>query len=597
MGGTVNVITKLPQEFEASLKARMGSDDYLSYGGAIGNRFDKLSIRLGLEYDTELVGRATSYVFRPVSNGTSTLTGGRHSLNRAGADYWIAGDEGERNEEQWNGNLAAAYALEGGGTLRLESQVGRSNYRNGRPTSYIRDANGQPVFTGSVDVGSGRRVTIEPTQFLNGEGERTNASYMLTYSDTFSWMDLVAKAGYQHEDQWYTTVNSNSGDFDTATGIVREFKTDTYFMDVQSIIPLGTSHTLVAGLYFRGNDFDQGQFDVASYHDERSKLGGMTEFTQGTDRYYALYVQDEITLTSALTAFIGARYDTWEAYDGRSGAVSNPLNLADTDNSAFSPSASLVWTVNDSTVLRAAISKAFSAPNLYDLYRTYASNNRLNLSNPDLKPETLTNYEIGLVQYLWDKRLRLSVTGFQMDYQDLVYGYTTLDVNDIDNNPVTTIISTNTNAGRARNRGFELIANMKVLDWLNVWANYSENHTRITKNETAPNTVGKHFTYSPDRSANVGLDAHFDWLRASLIGSYTGRTFRTAENTDKVWGVYQTTSIGWLADLKLSADLPEHLLGRESTLSLSVKNLLDRDYFDFQIGQSRAWYVDYLVKF
>ncbi len=50
MGGTINVITKMPDQFEAGLKTRLGSDDNLSYSGYIGNRVgEKFSFRLGLK--------------------------------------------------------------------------------------------------------------------------------------------------------------------------------------------------------------------------------------------------------------------------------------------------------------------------------------------------------------------------------------------------------------------------------------------------------------------------------------------------------------------------------------------------------------------
>lgn len=305
-----------------------------------------------------------------------------------------------------------------------------------------------------------------------------------------------------------------------------------------------------------------------------------------------------VSIPSPKEGDIGGRYDQWEAYDGLSGPAAAPLRLADTDNSAFSPGASLVWDVSAATVLRASIAKAFSAPTLYDLYRTYASNNQLILGNPQLQSESLVNYELGLVQYVWDKRLRLALTGFQMNYRNLVYSHTYDDVADIDNNPVTTLVSTNANAGQARNRGFELVANFKPLDWLEVWGNYSENHTRITRNELAPATVGKRFTYSPDRTSSVGVDARRGWLHASLSANYTGRIFRTADNTDTVAGVYQTETIGWLTDAKVSATVPMRTLGlRSGTFALSIKNLFDAEYFDYYIGRPRSYYLETNLKF
>lgn len=598
MGGTINIITKLPQDFEASLKVRAGSDSNLRYGGSIGDNWGgRFAVRLGAEYDVETVGRSIDYVFRPVSSGAGTLTGGEFSLNRTGSPYWIVGDKGERNESQWNVNLAASYELSDEGRIRLEAQEGYADYANGRPNSYVVDAGGNPAYSGSVNAGAGLRATITPNLFLSGEGVDLNSAYMLTYSGQLGAVGLISKFGYQNEDKWYTSV-TGSGNYDTAAGNVREFDTDTYFIDLQGNIDVGGFNTLTAGLYFRKNTFDQGQYNLRYYRDENSKIGGKTELTQGTDDYYAVYLQDEISFGQGLTAYVGGRYDTWKAYDGLSGATSAPIALADTHNSAFSPSASLVWEISRDTVLRAAIAKAFSAPTLYDLYRTYQSGSTLILGNPALQSETLLNYEMGVVQYLFDRRLRIGLTGYQMDYEDLVYGTRYDDSDDIDGNPNTTEVSTNANAGKARNRGYEITVDVKPAEWLNLWANYTRNHTRILRNALAPETVGKQFTYSPERTASAGVNVSHEWLIASLNGNYTGRIYRNADNSDVVNGVYQTETIGWLWDLKLTAEMSIKRFGMQNTaISLSIKNLLDKEYFDYYIGQPRSYYGELSLKF
>jgi iron complex outermembrane receptor protein len=599
MGGAINVITGLPQKFEANLQTRVGSDDFASYRASLGDKyFERLAVRLGAEYDNDLVGRPVDYVFRPVTTGAGSLTGGESSLNRQGRDYWIVGDKGDNHQRQWNVNFAAAYEVSASGSVRLDWQNGHSQFDNGPPNSYVSDASGQSAFSGSVAAGVNSRVTIDPSLFLAGDGMDDNSATMLTYQETVATVDVVAKVGYQHENKWYTTVNANSGDYLTASGNVREFDTGTSFADLQATRSLGTQLTLTGGFSAKRNEFDQEQYDVASYRDDRTKTGDVTELTQGSDRFFATFLQAEVAVTRSLKAYLGGRYDTWSASDGLSGPASAPLKLADADDSAFSPSAALVWEVSPATVLRASVAKAFSPPNIYDRYRTFVSGSTLFLSNPELRSESLVNHEIGIVQYAWDRRVRVGLTGFLMRYRNLVYSSTFDDENDVDGSPATTTISQSANAGRARNLGFELTLNAKATSWLDVWGNYSENHTKITRNELAPTTVGKRFTYSPDRGASVGADASYRWLKASVFSTYTGHIFRTADNSDRTWGVYQSDSVRWLTDLKLAAALPTKMLGAQSTtLSLSVRNLFNRDYFEYTIGRSRAYYLGLGLKF
>ncbi len=121
--------------------------------------------------------------------------------------------------------LAAAYDLSDTGRLRLDWQNGYAKYYNGAPNSYVLDSSGAAAFSGSVATGTNRRVTIDPSLFVAGNGMDDNSATMLTYTDRVASVDVVAKVGYQHENKWYTTVNANSGNYVTATGNVREFDT------------------------------------------------------------------------------------------------------------------------------------------------------------------------------------------------------------------------------------------------------------------------------------------------------------------------------------------------------------------------------------
>ncbi len=234
---------------------------------------------------------------------------------------------------------------------------------------------------------------------------------------------------------------------------------------------IGTRLTLTGGFSAKRNEFDQEQYNVASYRDDRTKTGGITELTQGSDRFFATFLQAELAVTRSIKAYLGGRYDKWSASDGLSGPANAPLTLDDADDSAFSPSAALVWEVSPATVLHASVAKAFSPPNIYDRYRTFVSGSTLFLSNPELRSESLVNHEVGVVQYVWDKRVRLGLTGFLMRYRDLVYSSTFDDLDDVDGSPATITVSQSSNAGRARNLGFELTVNAKAMSWLNVWGN------------------------------------------------------------------------------------------------------------------------------
>jgi len=583
MGGSINVITKMPDEFEAGLRTRFGSDDNLSYGGYVGDRVGKFSVRLGFERDEENYGYPTNYVQRTLKSGNGDLEGGFPMKTRTNQDAWIVGDTGNRYEEQWDVNLTAEYDLTDTGSIRFDGQVGYLYSEYGRPHTYIYDSVGNSIFDGKVDVGNEQYASIAEKYYVgSGYRDTRNSYYMATYSEVFGPFSFVGKLGYQHEDMWYTTASAGTGEgYDNAGGNVKEFDTDTFFSDLQVSFDVGKRHYITTGLYGRHNDFDQGQYDLSFYRDENSKTTGKTELTQGKDQYFAVYAQDEVSLVSdILTLYAGARFDYWEASDGVSGDADDPEVLNDVNNSSFSPKLSLVWTPLEDTIVKGSVGKAFRAPTLYDLYRTYESSSRMVYSNPDLDPETILNYELGVVQYFHDRMFKVEATAFHSEIENLIYAYDGDDGN-----------SYKDNAGEARIRGVELGISAMPWDFLVLRANYTCNDSEITKQDKDPKMEGKRVTSMPDRTINLATDFIFDGFKASLTGQYIGQIYKTKYNTD-IPDVYKANSKTWVWGAKLTADLPcETKYFAKPQISFSVENLFDEEYYDYSIGRERSYFL------
>ena len=135
----------------------------------------------------------------------------------------------------------------------------------------------------------------------------------------------------------------------------------------------------------------------------------------------------------------GARQRTWAAFGQASwgrGPVRVELGLRRDDNDVFGAETSLrtgaVLTLKEGTRLRASYGEAFRAPSLGELYYPF-------FGNPNLEPETVESYELGLEHEAggW----RFGLTGFENRQRNL-----------IDFDPVTFV---SVNIGRARSRGVE----------------------------------------------------------------------------------------------------------------------------------------------
>jgi iron complex outermembrane receptor protein len=100
--------------------------------------------------------------------------------------------------------------------------------------------------------------------------------------------------------------------------------------------------------------------------------------TRFVDSHTALYGQVESRLGEPVRLTLGGRVDVSHA-----------------GGTAWSPRADLVWHAGAATTLKALAGGAFRAPTEFErLYATEAGSNYL--VNPDLKPERMTTFELGL---------------------------------------------------------------------------------------------------------------------------------------------------------------------------------------------------------
>ncbi|MFL6212836.1 MAG: TonB-dependent receptor [Blastocatellia bacterium] len=159
---------------------------------------------------------------------------------------------------------------------------------------------------------------------------------------------------------------------------------------------VGGRQTLVAGLDAR---------EVRGASDELVFTSGRVTSAVGAggrERTIGVFGQDIIRVTSRFLLTVGVRGDRWRNYDAFSatrplatpGAVS-VTKLTDRTETAFSPRLSLLYKANDHVSLYASGYRAFRAPTLNELYRSFRVGNVLTLANQNLRAERLTGGEAG----------------------------------------------------------------------------------------------------------------------------------------------------------------------------------------------------------
>ena len=173
------------------------------------------------------------------------------------------------------------------------------------------------------------------------------------------------------------------------------------------------------------------------------------------------------------------------------------------------PQLGLTWRVTGNDELKALVSKGFRSPNVKELYFFPPA-------NPDLRPESMWNYEAGYTRYALNRKLKASCTLFYIDGENLVEALP---------NPAGGLPPyINQNSGAFQNYGAELEASYRIKPNLQVNLSYSYLHTDVPRIVSpkhqlyagANYSVGK-FDFSASLQGIAGLYTRTDDLSTTNI--------------------------------------------------------------------------------
>lgn len=151
----------------------------------------------------------------------------------------------------------------------------------------------------------------------------------------------------------------------------------------------------------------------------------------------------------------------------------------------------------EGNVIKASVSKGFRSPNIKEMYMFLPQ-------NPDLKPESMMNYEASIGQSLLDNRLHAEFTAF------LIKGKNLIEALQVEGQKK----KLNQNTGPFTNKGFEFEISYQICNNLNVEANYSYLHTSKALLAAPKHKIYGGLTYMPGRfTFNVSVQ--------SIAGLYT----------------------------------------------------------------------------
>lgn len=277
------------------------------------------------------------------------------------------------------------------------------------------------------------------------------------------------------------------------------------------------------------------------------------------------FIQDFWDVSNRLNILAGARVDTWKNYAAsltqttQSTGTTTVTSYPAVSKSIVTPHAGIVFRINHGLTARAAFYQGFRAPTLDELYRAFRVGNVLTLANPNLGPERVTGYEVGLNQQV-SSNFFWRVTAFSDHLDDPISNVTI---------SVTPSLITNQreNLGFVNVKGISADASYRFSHGFDVNAGYLFDQAVVGGFSQNPATVGNMLPQVPKHRGTLIVSYSGWWhLTASVDGRYESHRFDDVSNQFKLGSFFV-----------LDAKISRHL-GENWTPFFEVDNLLNRQY-------------------
>jgi iron complex outermembrane receptor protein len=597
MGGVVHFITAGPDKPLAELQAGAGSLRQRTASLAYRDRFaNGLGVTLSLGYRTSDGYEDSDDVAKRVSPGTSgtPVTGAQASSAPDGSLRYRVGTMGARPWTQ----ETAQFALHFSPTpeTKLVGGLGWAEYSVGysRPTTFLRDAAGNPVFSGPVtfDDGGNRRLSMAETDFFTPtpSGERDLRAFVRGEHRFEGGSRLTANLGSLRHRFRFTQATPGVATYDSGPGELTDQPNERVDFDVALRAPLAENWAVVGGLALNRGTMDRKTSRLGNWREWSSGVADLSS-AEGESTNTALFLQSEHYFESGVTAYVGARYDRFST-SGRVTDAASGFDEAYAQRSfeQLSPKLALVWEATRWLSLRASYGQGFRPPALLDLYsRTVVPTStagiaQVILPSPQLGPERVASFELG-ADVVVAGAGTASLSLYSQRLTDLIY-----------RRSLTERLGRNENAGEARVDGVEASVRWPTpLRGLLVFG-AATHHFRyeITRNDAVPDSVGKDLTDVPATVWSLGVEFDRAPWSGWLSARHTSHVFGSGNdlNTNTVQGVYGSYDRHTVVSGKLGYRFDRHL-----SASLAVDNLLDRRYFVFYRQPPRTFLVEVAYRF
>lgn len=595
-GAVVDYVTRMPTQLEAHVSAGFSSQPYDLYNthdnfnswqtsASLGSKSGDWSWWIDLNH-TDSQGQPQTFTTATVASGVPggggvPVTGYVPGLNTTNQPWYILGTGTQYHTVQDHAKIKLAYDFSS--TVRATYTLGWwQNSSEGRSESYLRNAAGQPVYSGAINI-DGRRYNLSQTAFPLTDDSQTHYMHGLSVKSrtggTWDWELAASLYDYAKDQQRAATVALPQAETGGAGTLQDQSGTGWNTLAAKGTWRpqgVGGAHIVDFGIGRDAYKLDilksnvVGSWLVGPAGSLVSEVGGRTET-------WSAWVQDAWSFAPRWKAVLGLRWEDWTASDGMSANAASRLNYAKRSESDASPKAALAYQLTDRTVLKGSVGRAVRYPTVGELYGATSGGALSFVNDPNLKPEKSWTSELTAERDLGNGLARATL--FHEETQDALYSQQIPGTNPV--------VSRVQNVDKVRTTGFELAYSGQDV-WikgLELGGSLTFADSKTVENAAFPASVGKWQPRVPRWRSTVYATWRPD-SRWAFTGAarYSGQQYSQLDNSDVNADAYFGASKYFVVDVRV-----RYQINRQWSAAFGIDNLNNEQYWNFHPYPQRTY--------
>ncbi|HEY6527464.1 MAG TPA: TonB-dependent receptor [Cellvibrionaceae bacterium] len=591
MGGLISISTRPPEKNEAFVTLQGFSQPYKQY--ATDDTYNGYTFEGGFALNQEDGPFSFRGSYRHFNNTGQPQSWSQLTASTKTAGVEVTGAVDDKNLIPLTPIFAAASPDDNiQDQLRLRSDLTFDNWSltgllvywttdsdTTHPNSYLRDLNGNAVYTGTVKIGDKYWDTSAVNLSLT---KRAEILAGVGAKGTLGEWDISANLSnfWQAKSKTYTSKGYSNGISDGAGTLTDVDPAGWWTLDSHATRKFG-QHQITAGI-----SANRYAVDSITYNTDQWREATNAKFsleTEGKSSLAGFFAEDEIQLNEQLSVTAGARVDQWKAYDGSIIQGSNKSPHENREETSSNASLSSQWDFADKWQAQLSLATATRFPTVGELFQgKFDSSGVFDPASfdPNLKPETSKDLNLILRHELPQARITGSI--FYQDVSDFIFTLERI-------NAAGAKVSLFKNIDEVRQTGAELIIETfdLGLEGLNVDINFAYIDDKIIKNTLMPNSEGNQFPRIPywRINAQTRYAINDDWRLAWGV-RYASRPNSNLEATQR------GDTFGYASEQLINDARISWQTNTETELSFGIDNINNNKAWAFHPFPQRTYLLE-----